>query len=198
MQLTLHLDKLAVLNPTATTIDVNVGIANADNPTDNHAYPRSTDYPSDRWLDITNITEDTFDVQVFASAPQSVTSPHTFVSAGANGLKVAHEAVYIEEESLVFKCQADNYGSEHKYPRANGEDGASADDPFYDESVPILAVTDDTITVNVGKSSNTSAHQFVRSENAFTPTSASYVPETGVLTLTYSIIIHLRMVIRFS
>ena len=56
--------QLAVLNPTATTITVNVGIANADNPTDNHTYPRSTDYASDRWLDITNITEDTFDVSI--------------------------------------------------------------------------------------------------------------------------------------
>ena len=64
---------IAVLNPQATTIDVQVGIANADNPTDNHAYPRSTDYPSDRWLDITNITEDTFDCVVLASTPQSVT-----------------------------------------------------------------------------------------------------------------------------
>ena len=98
------------------------------------------------------------------------------MSAVTNGLKVAHEAVYIEEESLVFKCQADNFGSEHKYPRANGNGGATADDPFYDESVPILAVTDKTITVHVGKSSNTTLHQFVRSENAFTPTSASYVP----------------------
>ena len=93
-----------------------------------------------------------------------------------NGLKIAHEAVYIENQSLVFKCAADNYGSEHKYPRANGEDGATADDPFYNTSAPIVSATADTITVNVGKSSNTSAHQFVRSENAFTPTTASYVP----------------------
>ena len=176
--------QLAVLNPQATTIDVQVGIANADNPTDNHVYPRSTDYPSDKWLEVTNITTDTFDVMVLASAPQSVTSPHTFVSAVTNGLKYAHEAVYIEEESLVFKCLADNFGSEHKYPRANGNGGATADDPFYDESVPILAATANTITVHVGKSSNTTLHQFVRSENAFTPSTASYVPGTGVLTIT--------------
>ena len=153
--------QLAVTNPTPTTITVQVGIANADNPTDNHTYPRATDYPSDRWLEVTNITDDTFDVMVLASAPQSVTSPHTFVSATTNGLKYAHEAVYIEEESLVFKCNADSFGSEHKYPRST--------DPFYNTSVPILAATADTITVDVSKSSNTAIHQFVRSENAFTP-----------------------------
>ena len=175
---------LAVLSPTATTITVNVGIANADQPDNNHTYPRATDYPSDKWLEVTNITQNTFDVMVLASAPQSVTSPHTFVSAVTNGLKSAHEAVYIEEESLVFKCQADNFGSEHKYPRANGNSGATADDPYYDDACPIISVTADTITVNVGISSNTTTHQFVRSENAFTPSTASYVPGTGVLTIT--------------
>ena len=99
-------------------------------------------------------------------------------------MKVAHEAVYIEDQALVFKCGADNYGSEHAYPRANGEDGASADDPYYNTSVPIVSATANTITVHVGKSSNTTPHQFVRSENAFTPSTASYVPGTGVLTLT--------------
>ena len=111
-------------------------------------------------------------------------SAHTFHSAAPNGVKVAHESVFIEEKSLVFKCLADSNGSEHRYPRPNGYGGASADDPYYDTTVPIISATDTTITVNVGISSNTTQHTFVRSENAFTPTGANFVPGTGVLTVT--------------
>ena len=155
-----------------------------DGQASDHSYPRSTDPVSDRWLDITNITTDTFDVTVLDSTPSNNTTTHVFQSSVPNGLKVAHEAVYIENQSLVFKCQADNFGSEHAYPRANTQGGATGDDPFYDESCPIVSATANTITVHVGKSSNTTTHQFVRSENAFTPTSASYVPGTGILTIT--------------
>ena len=88
------------------------------------------------------------------------------------------------KKSLVFKCLADSNGSEHKYPRPNGYGGASADDPYYDTTVPIISATDTTVTVNVGISSNTTQHTFVRSENAFTPTGANFVPGTGVLTVT--------------
>ncbi len=49
-----------------------------------HSYPRASDPVSDRWLDITNITDDTFDCIVLASTPQSVTSAHTFVSANSS------------------------------------------------------------------------------------------------------------------
>ena len=76
-----------------------------------HSYPRASDPVSDRWLDISNITTDTFDVTVLDSTPSNNTTAHVFQSAVANGLKVAHEAVYIENQSLVFKCQADNFGS---------------------------------------------------------------------------------------
>tara|TARA_R100001082_G_scaffold86361_1_gene52962 strand:- start:5663 stop:21862 length:16200 start_codon:yes stop_codon:yes gene_type:complete len=109
---------------------------------------------------------------------------HQFWSAAANGLQRANESVYIENESLVFKCNNDGYATEHKYPRANGQGGATADDPYYDTSVPIVSVGDETITVNVGKSSDTSTHLFVRSENAFDVSGASFVPGSGELTIT--------------
>ena len=112
------------------------------------AYPRSTDPISNKWVPVTNITQNTFDIQVLASTPSTNTDAHTFHSAAPNGVKVSHEAIFIEEKSLVFKCLADSNGSEHKYPRPNGYGGASADDPYYDTTVPIISATDTTVTVS--------------------------------------------------
>ena len=165
-----------------------------DNNGSNHSYPRATDPASGKWLEISGVSGNDFNVNVgttpranylVSAATYEPTTGVMTMTIGAHSYN-AGESVYIEDQSLVFKCAADNYGSEHKYPRANGEDGATGDDPYYDTKVPITAVTADTITVNVGISSNTTAHQFVRSENAFTPSTASYVPGTGVLTLTLS------------
>ena len=92
--------------------------------------------------------------------------------------------MWIENQSLVFKCLLDDNATEHFYPRANGQGNATADDPYYDTSIPIQSVTADSVVVNVGISSNTSQHTFVRSVNAFTPTGASFTPGSGELVLT--------------
>ena len=48
------------------------------------SYPRAGyDYPSGRWLEISNVTTNTFDINVGSS---SYTGTHTFVSASANGI----------------------------------------------------------------------------------------------------------------
>ena len=48
-------------------------------------YPRAGyDYPSGRWLQISNVTPNTFDVNV---GPSSYTGAHTFVSAAANAIE---------------------------------------------------------------------------------------------------------------
>jgi hypothetical protein len=55
-----------------------------DGNTAQKAYPRANfDYPSGRWLQISNVTTDTFEVSVGNS---SYTGAHTFVSATANGI----------------------------------------------------------------------------------------------------------------
>ena len=49
-----------------------------------HSYPRAGyDYPSGRWLEISGVTTNTFDINVGSS---SYTGTHTFVSAAANGI----------------------------------------------------------------------------------------------------------------
>ena len=151
---------------------------NGDGNTTNKTYPRSSgastangkDYAYDTALPISAKTATTITVNVNGNqgAITDVTThnwaggtsagavfsgggyAHTFINAGINGLKVSHEAIWIENESLVFKCGLDSFATEHKYPRANGQGGASADDPYYDTSIPIQTVTADSITVNVG------------------------------------------------
>ena len=56
-----------------------------DGNTVQKTYPRAGyDYPSGRWLEISNVTTNTFDINVGGSSYQGA---HTFVSASANGLE---------------------------------------------------------------------------------------------------------------
>ena len=56
-----------------------------DGNTVQKTYPRAGyDYPSGRWLQITNVTTNTFDVNI---GPSSYTGTHTFVSADLNAIK---------------------------------------------------------------------------------------------------------------
>ena len=52
----------------------------------NHTYPRSYDYVSDRWFDITKIDNDTFKISGLPPT-RGGNTPHTFVSAAAGGVK---------------------------------------------------------------------------------------------------------------
>ena len=65
------------------TITVNVGATSGTVAT---AYPRSTDFISNRWVEISNVTTKTFDVQVLDVIPSTNTDAHTFVSGKTNGI----------------------------------------------------------------------------------------------------------------
>ena len=191
-----------------------------DGNTTDHAYPRSSDYPSGRWLIVSNVATDTFEVNVGIS---SDTSAHIFKSAVANGLRkqtgvitvnvgkspikgfdvsgstydpssgvltltignhnlTVGTSIRIANNSLVYQCGAG--AGDKTYPRANGQGGATADDPAYNDAVAITAVTGNSITVNVGTSSNTTAHTFQNANNTYTPSSLTYNPTTGIITFT--------------
>ena len=102
-----------------------------DGNSTNHAYPRSTDPISGNWIDVSNVTTDTFTIQCLNTLPSTNETDHIFVSAKTN--------------SIVKQ--------------------------------------DDVIICNVGKSSNTSPHQFVV-QTGKTPSAASYNPTNGVMQLT--------------
>ena len=88
-----------------------------------HAYPRPSDPISGKWVQVSNTTTTTFDIQCLENVPCTNATVHSFNSAATDGIK-------------------------QKKDRA------------YNNAVEILAVTDTTINVNVGISSNTTTHRW--------------------------------------
>ena len=131
------------------------------------AYPRVNDYANNKWLPISNVTSNTFEVQVLGpnGYPSTSTGIHTFVNA-VGDMKKGGESIKIATNSLTFTCDMDNHASEHSYPRTT--------DPYYNTSIPIVSTTSDSITVNVGISSLV----------YHTPTDATYNPANGDLVVT--------------
>ena len=100
-----------------------------------------------------------------------------------------NDVIRFRSNSLVFTCELDDNATEHTYPRGSGVPNLDGYDPTYDEAVQIVSADATTITVNVGISSDTSAHTFVRAVPdcilvPYTPTDADYNPVTGSIELT--------------
>lgn len=68
----------------------------------------------------------------------------------------AQQYLRFKNNSVVFTCALDNNATEHSYPRAG-------QDPYADKWILIDSVTTNTFTINVGVSSDVSAHTFVTS-----------------------------------
>ena len=62
----------------------------------NHSYPRSSDPASNSWLEISNVTANTFKVQVLLSdgIPSTNVTAHTFVSATSGGVTWKKDRAY--------------------------------------------------------------------------------------------------------
>ena len=87
------------------------------------------------------------------------------LTIGAHSLAIG-DVIRIATGSLDFTCALDGNVSVKSYPRASGVPNPSGTDPVYDNPVIITAVGATTITVNVGISSDTSAHTFVGADPA--------------------------------
>ena len=164
-----------------------------DNNATEHSYPRSTDPSSGKSLVISNVTTNTFEVNVGTSSDRST---HTFASSGTNGITRVGDRVWLEDNSLVFTCAKDNNATTHSYPRPT--DDASK------TWLEITAADTDTFTINIGISPDTTAHSFVSAVASgvkkqtgtialnvgtspavtFTPSAATYDPVTGDMVLT--------------
>ena len=102
--------------------------------------------------------------------------------------------IEIEPNSFTFTCAKDNNATLHSYPRKESVTSSPSSDPAYNTALPITAVGTNTITVNVGVSSNTSVHTFVGARrNAVkyyaasnTITGFNYSNTTGYATITTS------------
>ena len=132
-----------------------------DGNTVQKTYPRAGyDYPSGRWLEISNVTTNTFDINVGGSSYQGA---HTFVSASANGL---------ERQTGTFTVNVGGAGSAsgsvHTFVSAQ---------PDAVKHEPQSAHTFVSASTNAVSHSPQSAHTFVRtnadSVSAYSSTSGS-------------------------
>ena len=169
-----------------------------DSGSTNHSYPRATDPTAGRFIPVSNVTTDTFDINV-GTSPQVTYTPTTgttyspttgllTMEIGAHNL-TAGTNVKLVTDSLTFTCTTDGNSAQKTYPRASGT-GANAGtpDPAYNTSIAIVSVTATTVTVNVGTSSDTAAHTFVSATSGALVTGGNYT-HTFVSALTNAITI---------
>tara|TARA_B100000902_G_scaffold296945_1_gene283989 strand:+ start:5 stop:3361 length:3357 start_codon:yes stop_codon:yes gene_type:complete len=148
-----------------------------DNYATTHQYPRAgTDPIAGVGTPITGVGDTTITLFVgigtdsdhrfvagLSSATNAVRSggnyAHTFSSAITNGIQKAGESIRLTEDALTFKCEMDDYNSEHTYPRSNKNKHR------------FIRTTAGSILPNVG--------------TALTPTAADYDGNTGNLILTF-------------
>jgi len=120
------------------------------------AYPRVTDPAYGGELrKIVAKTDKTITVNVGIS---SNVSEHKFVTATANAVNWAHNikignTITLDDQSLTWTCASDGNATQLSHPRST--------DPYYQKNILITNVNGNVITMNVGISSETSAHTFV-------------------------------------
>ena len=110
-----------------------------DNHATNHDYPRISDPIHNKWIQVSNVSTNTFDIDVGVSRDISA---HTFVSATSNGLIKANNTIGIATGGIVFSCSKDGYATNKPYPRTT--------DPAHNAVLGLETVTTNTIQVNVG------------------------------------------------
>ena len=164
-----------------------------DNYTGIHTYPRISDPSRGVWLEISNKTTDTFEVNVgkstfsyfdVSAADYDGVAGIVTCNIGSHSL-TAGTNIRLATESLGFICEA-GAGTKY-YPRSSGTGNpGGGPDPGFSTSVTITAVDTNTVSLDVGKItsvSNTGVHTFV----AATPktiTDAEYDPIVGIMTAT--------------
>jgi hypothetical protein len=90
-----------------------------DNHASDHAYPRGSDPISELWQPITDVTRNTFKVQVLNTAPSTNTTAHIFKAVVAYNLHVRGTTVKIADGGVTFTCDQDSNASNHAYPRTD-------------------------------------------------------------------------------
>ena len=105
--------------------------------------------------------------KVAASTQQTPTAATYSPASGKLVLTMAAHGYYrgdyikIATGGLTFTCGYDNHATDHAYPRASGVPNDLGTDPYYNKPILVESSTTDTVTVNIGISSDTSEHRFV-------------------------------------
>jgi hypothetical protein len=143
-----------------------------------HSNPQIHHYSQGKSLPILSKTQDTFTVYVGKTKTNQEFTPSnavydpstgvmTLTIGAGHGLAVG-EGMVFSPNSLQFSCNMDGNSSVKTYPRPGI-------DPYAERSVPITAITDDTISLNIGAP---------KADQYFTPTGANYNAATGEMVLT--------------
>ena len=77
-----------------------------DSHASDHAYPRGSDPISELWQPITDVTRNTFKVQVLNTAPSTNTTAHIFKAVVAYNLHVRGTTLKIADGGITFTCDA--------------------------------------------------------------------------------------------
>ena len=93
------------------------------------------------------------------NATYSPSTGNMTITIGSHSLTVGQE-IFILEGGITFTCALDGNATLHPYPRASGVPNVTGHDPFWNAPIKITSVTDTSITLNVGISSDTSSHTF--------------------------------------
>ena len=130
-----------------------------DNYSVSKAYPRATDYASGRWLEVSEVTTNTFKVNV---GPSDYSGAHTFVSATADGIK---------RQDGTFTINVGNAGS-----------AAASVHTFV--SATTNAIKHEPQSPHTFISVTSNAVKAATMSEAYTPTNVAYDHISGVMTMT--------------
>ena len=144
-----------------------------------HAYPRSSDPISEMWTPITDVTRNTFKVQVLNTAPSTNTTEHTFKGVVSYNVKVRGQSIKIADGGITFTCALDGDTSNHAYPRTDiinhTVTGATYDPTYGDMDVTVVGHSmrtgdyvkfdDDSLTFTCAEDGNGSNHTYPRSSD---------------------------------
>jgi hypothetical protein len=81
------------------------------------------------------------------------------LTIGVHALTVG-SYITIVEGGITFTCEKDGNATLHPYPRASNVPNRTGKDPFWNKPIEITNTTVNTITVNIGISSDLSIHAF--------------------------------------
>ena len=130
-----------------------------DGNTVSKGYPRTTDYASNRWLIVSDVTADTFKINV---GPSAYTGEHRFISADANSIRR-------QDGTMTFNV---------------GNAGSASASAHLFVSATANAIKHEPQTLHTFVSVTADAVNVANMSETYTPTDVAYNHSTGVMTMT--------------
>ena len=114
-----------------------------------HPYPRATDPAANSWLTVANSTQNTFEVNVGTSLPVTFTPTNASYDpvTGLMEITIGNHtlsqgtSVKLSTGAITFKCNEDNYATEHPYPRTLIDVHTATTGTTYNPTTGIMNIT---------------------------------------------------------